>query len=72
MYKENYIHSDCSNVLYFLSPLSIETLCQGIDISETNMRNMPFLYLLRAGSPAPHVKDLRVTLKGKLMEGSKN
>lgn len=32
MYKENYIPLDCSNVLYFLFPLSVETLSQDTHI----------------------------------------
>lgn len=65
MYKENYIHLDCSNVLYFLFPLSRETLSQDTGTSEKDLGNMPSLLLLRAGSFAPCIKDSRIKLKGK-------
>lgn len=65
MCKENYIHLDCSNVLYFLFALSIETLSQDADTSEKDLGNIPSLWLLRAGSLAPCIKDLRIKLKGK-------
>jgi len=63
--KKKYIHLDCSNVLCFLSPLSIETLSQDTDTSEKDLRNMPSLWLLPAGSLALCIKDLRIKLKGK-------
>lgn len=65
MYKENYIHLDCSNVLYFLFPLSRETLSQDTGTSEKDLGTMPSLLLLRAGSFAPCTKDSRIKLKGK-------
>lgn len=64
MYKENYIHL-APMCFLFLFLLSIETLSQESDTSEKDMRNMPSLQLLRAGSLTPCIKDLKIKLKGK-------
>lgn len=65
MYKENYIQLDCSKVLYFLIPLSRETLSQDTKTSEKDLGNMHSLWFLRTGSCAPCVRDSRIKLKGK-------
>lgn len=65
MHKENCIHLDCSNVLYFLFPLSIETLSQDTDESKEDLGNMPSLWLLEAGSLATSIIDWRMKLKDK-------
>lgn len=62
MYKENYMQLDCSKVLYFLIPLSRETLSQDTKTSEKNLGNM---HSLRTESLAPCIKDLRIKQKGK-------
>lgn len=65
MYKECYIQLDCSKVLYFLIPLSRETLSQDTKTSEKDLWNMHSLRLLRTGSNAPCIKDSRIKLKSK-------